>query len=238
MTLPRDQQLCQRRQELLERISEWCDQYGRGRDCVRLLAVSKQFPADDIQTLAGCGQSAFGESYLKEALDKLDMLSGLNLEWHFIGPMQSNKTRRIAERFAWVQSLDRLKVAQRLAEQRPAELPPLNVCLQVNISGEASKSGTDPADLPGLAAAVTGLPQLRLRGLMAIPAPTIQFGEQRRAFARLRDLYDSLVTAGHDLDTLSMGMSNDLEAAIAEGGTLVRVGTALFGQRAAAPAAD
>lgn len=232
MTLPRDQQLCQRRQELLDRLSEWCDQYGRSRDCVRLLAVSKQFPASDLETLAGCGQLAFGESYLNEALDKLDTLAGLHLEWHFIGPLQSNKTRRIAERFAWVQSLDRLRIAQRLAEQRPPDLPPLNVCLQVNISGEASKSGADPAGLPELAAAVSELPQLRLRGLMAIPAPTIQFGEQRRGFARLRELYEGLITAGHPLDTLSMGMSSDLEAAIAEGSNLVRVGTALFGQRA------
>lgn len=231
MTLPHDQQLCQRRQELLDRIGEWCDQYGRARECVRLLAVSKQFPAGDIQTLAGCGQLAFGESYLKEAVEKLDTLAGLHLEWHFIGPMQSNKTRRIAERFAWVQSLDRLKIAQRLAEQRPADLPPLNICLQINISGETSKSGVEPAAAAELAAAVAELPRLRLRGLMAIPAPTIQFGEQRRGFARLRELYEDLTAAGHALDTLSMGMSNDLEAAIAEGSTLVRVGTALFGQR-------
>lgn len=233
MTTQRDQTLCHRFRDLLDRINEWCDQYERPRDSVRLLAVSKHFPCADIETLAGCGQTAFGESYLSEALDKLDLLSGLNLEWHFIGPMQSNKTRRIAERFAWVQSLDRLKIAQRLSEQRPDSLPPLNVCLQVNISGEASKSGAVPDSVAELAAAVADLPRLRLRGLMSIPAPTIQFGEQRAAFARLRRLYMDLIAAGHELDTLSMGMSNDLEAAIAEGSTLVRVGTGLFGQRPA-----
>lgn len=233
MTTPRNQTLCHRYRDLLDRINEWCDQYERPRDSVRLLAVSKHFPCEDIETLAGCGQTAFGESYLSEALDKLDLLAGLNLEWHFIGPMQSNKTRRIAERFAWVQGLDRLKIAQRLSEQRPESMPPLNVCLQVNISGESSKAGADPESVAELAEAVAGLPRLRLRGLMAIPAPTIQFGEQRAAFARLRELFTGLVAAGHELDTLSMGMSNDLEAAIAEGSTLVRVGTGLFGPRPA-----
>lgn len=174
------------------------------------------------------GLRDFGENYLQEALDKQALLGDLTLTWHFIGPIQSNKTRPIAEHFAWVHSVDRLKVAERLSAQRPAELPPLNICLQVNVSGEASKSGCVPEELAALAQAVTQLPNLRLRGLMTIPAPTDDAAEQRAAFARLRALRDAL---NLDLDTLSMGMSHDLEAAIAEGASWVRIGTALFGER-------
>jgi pyridoxal phosphate enzyme (YggS family) len=170
----------------------------------------------------------FGENYLQEALGKQAELTDLPLSWHFIGPIQSNKTRAIAENFAWVHSVDRLKIAQRLSEQRPADLPPLNICIQVNVSGEASKSGCTPADLPALAAAISALPRLKLRGLMAIPEPTEDRAEQDAAFATVRDLQASLNLG---LDTLSMGMSHDLESAIAQGATWVRIGTALFGAR-------
>lgn len=195
---------------------------------VILLAVSKRQPVEAIAALAEAGQCAFGESYLQEATEKQQALAGLALEWHFIGPIQSNKTRAIAEQFSWVHSVDRLKIAERLSEQRPADLPPLNLCLQVNISGEATKSGCDPAAVAELVAAIGALPRLRLRGLMAIPAPALEFEQQRQPFAALRQLQQSLVGP---FDTLSMGMSDDLEAAIAEGSTLVRVGTALFGAR-------
>jgi len=200
------------------------------RDCaaVGLLAVSKTKPADAIREAFAVGVQDFGENYLQEALEKQAELSDLALTWHFIGPIQSNKTKPIAEHFAWVHSVDRLKIAQRLSDQRPAHLPALNICLQVNVSGEASKSGCNPDELPELAQAVTQLPNLRLRGLMTIPEPTDDPSEQRAAFARLRELQQSLNLG---LDTLSMGMSHDLEAAIAEGATWVRIGTALFGAR-------
>ncbi|WP_160012880.1 YggS family pyridoxal phosphate-dependent enzyme [Pseudomonas sp. 8BK] len=200
------------------------------RDCatVGLLAVSKTKPAAAIRQAFAAGTRNFGENYLQEALEKQAELSDLPLTWHFIGPIQSNKTKPIAEHFAWVHSVDRLKIAQRLSDQRPAHLPPLNICLQVNVSGEASKSGCNPDELPALAQAVTQLPNLRLRGLMTIPEPTDDPSEQRAAFARLRELQQDL---NLDLDTLSMGMSHDLEAAIAEGATWVRIGTALFGAR-------
>jgi len=200
------------------------------RDCatVGLLAVSKTKPAEAIRQAFAAGTRDFGENYLQEALEKQVELSDLPLTWHFIGPIQSNKTKPIAEHFAWVHSVDRLKIAQRLSDQRPARLPPLNICLQVNVSGEASKSGCNPDELPALAQAVTQLPNLRLRGLMTIPEPTDDPSEQRAAFARLRELQQGL---NLDLDTLSMGMSHDLEAAIAEGATWVRIGTALFGAR-------
>lgn len=200
------------------------------RDCaaVGLLAVSKTKPAAAIREAFAAGVQDFGENYLQEALEKQAELSDLALTWHFIGPIQSNKTKSIAEHFAWVHSVDRLKIAQRLSDQRPAYLPALNICLQVNVSGEASKSGCNPDELPELAQAVTQLPNLRLRGLMTIPEPTDDPSEQRAAFARLRELQQSL---NLDLDTLSMGMSHDLEAAIAEGATWVRIGTALFGAR-------
>ena len=210
------------------RIREAAQAVGRDPAGIRLLAVSKTQPAEAIRAAYACGQGDFGENYLQEALGKQQELTDLPLCWHFIGPIQSNKTKAIAEHFAWVHSVDRLKIAQRLAEQRPAELPPLNVCLQVNVSGEASKSGCAPQDLPALAAAVAALPHLRLRGLMAIPEPTDDPAEQRAAFARLRELQARLP---YELDTLSMGMSHDLESAIAEGATWVRIGTALFGAR-------
>ncbi len=205
--------------------------FQRPPGAVRLLAVSKTQPAAAIAAMAAAGQTCFGENYVQEALDKMAELAALALEWHFIGPIQANKTRDIAARFAWVHSLDRLKIAERLSAQRPEPLPPLNVCLQVNIDREASKHGLDPADVGAVAAAVAALPGLRLRGLMAIPAPAADFTAQRHAFARLRSLREPLIAAGLALDTLSMGMSDDLEAAIAEGATLVRVGTALFGAR-------
>lgn len=200
------------------------------RDCatVGLLAVSKTKPAEAIRQAFAVGTCDFGENYLQEALEKQAELSDLPLSWHFIGPIQSNKTKPIAEHFAWVHSVDRLKIAQRLSDQRPAHLPPLNICLQVNVSGEASKSGCNPDELQALAQAVTQLPNLRLRGLMTIPEPTDDPSEQRAAFARLRELMQGL---NLNLDTLSMGMSHDLEAAIAEGATWVRIGTALFGAR-------
>ena len=200
------------------------------RDCaaVGLLAVSKTKPAAAIREAFAAGVQDFGENYLQEALEKQTELGDLPLTWHFIGPIQSNKTKSIAEHFAWVHSVDRLKIAQRLSDQRPVHLPALNICLQVNVSGEASKSGCNPDELPELAQAVTQLPNLRLRGLMTIPEPTDDPSEQRAAFARLRELQQSLSL---DLDTLSMGMSHDLEAAIAEGATWVRIGTALFGAR-------
>lgn len=200
------------------------------RDCaaIGLLAVSKTKPAAAIRQAHAAGLADFGENYLQEALEKQAELADLPLIWHFIGPIQSNKTRAIAEQFAWVHSVDRLKVAERLSAQRPPQLPPLNVCLQVNVSAEASKSGCSPEQLPALAQAVARLPNLKLRGLMCIPEPTEDPAAQHAAFARLRQLRDSLNLG---LDTLSMGMSHDLEAAIAEGATWVRIGTALFGAR-------
>ena len=201
---------------------------------VRLLAVSKTWPAESLRALAACGQRAFGESYVQEALPKQAALADLPLEWHFIGPLQSNKTRPVAAGFSWVHSVDRLKLAQRLAAQRDAHLPPLQVCLQVNVSGEASKSGVAPDELPALARAVAALPRLRLRGLMAIPEPTDDPALLASRFGQVRMLLEALNDeAGLGLDTLSMGMSHDLEAAVAQGATIVRVGTALFGERPA-----
>jgi len=200
---------------------------------VTLLAVSKTFGSDDVRAALDCGQHRFGENYVQEALDKIQALGDVRaqLEWHLIGPLQSNKTRPVAEQFDWVQSVDRLKIAQRLSEQRPEHLPPLNVLLQVNTSGEDSKSGVAPAEVAALARAVSALPRLRLRGLMALPAPTPDEASQLAAHRGLKALFDNLVATGLSLDTLSMGMSADLEAAIAEGATLVRVGTAIFGGR-------
>ena len=195
---------------------------------IHLLAVSKTKPAAALREAYAAGLRDFGENYLQEARAKQVELADLPLCWHFIGPIQSNKTRDIAEHFAWVHSVDRLKIAQRLSDQRPADLPPLNICIQVNVSGEASKSGCNPADLPALAAAISGLPRLKLRGLMAIPEPTEDRAEQDAAFATVRTLQESL---NMGLDTLSMGMSHDLESAIAQGATWVRIGTALFGAR-------
>ncbi|GAA0697761.1 YggS family pyridoxal phosphate-dependent enzyme [Marinobacterium maritimum] len=214
-----------------QQILSACQSGQRAPESVQLLAVSKTRGADEIRQLHACGQTAFGENYLQEALDKIAALQDLPLEWHFIGPIQSNKTRAIAEQFDWVHSVDRLKIARRLSEQRPDELPPLNLCLQVNISDEASKSGCTPEELPELARAVAALPRLRLRGLMAIPEAETDPARQRATFARVRTLMEALQAELPQLDTLSMGMSGDLEAAIAEGSTLVRVGTALFGPR-------
>jgi len=220
-----------RRQSLLARIRAAEQRHHRPSGSVQLLAVSKTQPVAAIAALAAAGQTAFGENYAQEALDKIAALATLGLEWHFIGPLQANKTRAVAERFAWVHSVDRLKIAERLSVQRPIELPPLNICLQVNIDREPAKHGLDPGGVATVAQAVTDLPRLRLRGLMAIPAPVADFAAQRRPLARLRELQESLNSAGLALDTLSMGMSDDLEAAIAEGATWVRIGTALFGPR-------
>ncbi len=208
---------------------------GRDPSTVGLLAVSKTFGPDAVIAAADAGQRAFGENYLQEALDKMAAVAALRpdlaLDWHFIGPIQSNKTRPLAEHFAWAHAVDREKIARRLSEQRPDHLPPLNICLQVNVSGEASKSGVSPEDLPALAHAVAPLPRLRLRGLMAIPEPSDDPVAQRQPFARLRELQQQLMAAGLALDTLSMGMSADMAAAVAEGATMVRIGTAIFGKR-------
>ncbi len=211
-----------------QRIRAAADAVQRDASDIHLLAVSKTKPAQAVREAYAAGMHDFGENYLQEALGKQAQLSDLPLSWHFIGPIQSNKTRAIAENFAWVHSVDRLKIAQRLSEQRPADLPALNICIQVNVSGEASKSGCTPADLPALANAISALPRLKLRGLMAIPEPTEDRAAQDAAFATVRELQGSLALP---LDTLSMGMSHDLESAIAQGATWVRIGTALFGAR-------
>lgn len=211
-----------------DRIRAAAQAVQRNENSIHLLAVSKTKPAQALREAYAAGIRDFGENYLQEALGKQLELADLPLSWHFIGPIQSNKTRAIAENFAWVHSVDRLKIAQRLSEQRPADLPPLNICIQVNVSGEASKSGCEPADLPALAQAINALPRLKLRGLMAIPEPTEDRVAQDAAFAAVRTLQESLNLA---LDTLSMGMSHDLESAIAQGATWVRIGTALFGAR-------
>lgn len=216
-------------------IGAACASSGRAKSDVILLAVSKTFPAEAVVEAMAAGQRAFGENYLQEALDKMQEVARLQpespLEWHFIGPIQSNKTRPIAAHFQWVHTVERLKIAQRLSEQRPEELGPLDICIQVNISGEASKSGVGADDLPELARQIAALPMLRLRGLMAIPEATNDEAQQRAAFARLRALFDALRAQGLALDTLSMGMSGDLEAAVAEGATIVRIGSAIFGAR-------
>lgn len=222
-----------RLQTVTERIDSALASHSRAPGSVALLAVSKTRSSEELRALASLGVTRFGENYLQEALEKMAALGDLPLEWHFIGPIQSNKTRPLAEHFDWVHSVDRLKIAQRLSEQRPPQLPPLNICLQVNISAEASKSGVGLDELPELAGQVVQLPRLRLRGLMAIPAPAEGMEAQRRPFRALRQAMEQLNAGGMALDTLSMGMSDDLEAAIAEGATLVRIGTALFGPRAA-----
>jgi pyridoxal phosphate enzyme (YggS family) len=204
---------------------------GRQPGDVDLLAVSKAFAPNAIREAYQAGQACFAESYVQEALNKIAALHDLPIEWHYIGPIQSNKTRAIAENFAWVHGVDRLKIAERLSEQRPAHLPPLQVCLQVNISLEASKSGAAPDELDVLAHAIAKLPNLKLRGLMTVPAPSDDIAAQRLPFAKLRELRDQLNRQGLQLDTLSMGMSHDFAAAIAEGATIVRIGTAIFGDR-------
>jgi len=224
--------ISERVQAVLSRMGEAARRAGRAPDAVRLVAVSKTQPAAAIRAAHAAGLKAFGENYLQEALAKMADLADLKLEWHFIGPIQSNKTRPIAEHFDWVHGIERLKIAQRLSEARPAHLPPLDVCIEVNLSGEASKSGVAPAEVAALAAAIRDLPRLRLRGLMAIPEPTEDVALQQRRFAELRTLQLQLQGLGMEVDTLSMGMTHDFEAAIAEGATLVRIGTAIFGPRA------
>ena len=243
--------IAQNLQAIASTIVSTAQEAGRAADSVQLLAVSKTFGPEAVLEAVRAGQRAFGENYLQESLDKIAAVRAVLaarpdepalaasaaqveppvLEWHFIGPIQSNKTRPIAEHFDWVHTVEREKIAQRLSEQRPAGMAPLNICLQVNISGEASKSGVAPAELAELAQRVAALPNLRLRGLMAIPEPTEDYAEQRAAFAQLRQLYEQLRAAGLALDTLSMGMSADLRAAVVEGATIVRVGSAIFGAR-------
>jgi pyridoxal phosphate enzyme (YggS family) len=217
------------------RIATSAQAAGRDPTSITLLAVSKTFDAQAVLIAAQAGQRVFGENYVQEAIDKISATRELNpnlqLEWHFIGPIQSNKTRQIAEHFDWVHSVDRLKIAQRLSEQRPADMPPLQICLQVNVSGEATKSGLEPDALLELARGVNTLPNIRLRGLMAIPEPTEDVQQQRAAFAKLRLMQNDLQAVGIPIDTLSMGMSADMDAAIAEGATIVRIGTAIFGGR-------
>jgi pyridoxal phosphate enzyme (YggS family) len=221
-------------QQLRQRIERACAAANRPVQSVTLLAVSKTFGADVVRQAHAAGQRAFGENYVQEALAKIAALDDLvpQAQWHLIGPLQSNKTREVATAFDWVHSVDRLKIAERLSAQRPAHLEPLQLCLQVNVSGEASKSGVAPVELAALARAVAVLPRVRLRGLMSIPEAVDDFEAQRVPHRRLREMFDALRADGLALDTLSMGMSADLEAAIAEGATMVRVGSALFGARA------
>ncbi|MFH1605574.1 MAG: YggS family pyridoxal phosphate-dependent enzyme [Pseudomonadota bacterium] len=218
-------------QAVRTRIAAAAREAGREPSSITLLAVSKSIRAEQVRSAHAAGQREFGESYVQEGVGKIVKLDALSLIWHFIGPIQSNKTRSIAEHFAWVHSVAREKIALRLAQARPQSLGPLNVCLQVNVSGETSKSGVAPEELGALAEAVSALPSLRLRGLMAIPEPSEDVGLQRRRFAAVRALLDRLNASGFELDTLSMGMSPDLEAAVMEGATVVRVGTAIFGER-------
>ena len=219
-----------------DRIAEAELSFDRAPGSVALLAVAKTKPARLIREAWEAGQRRFGENFVQEAVEKLDELSRLSgpggIEWHFVGALQANKSRTVAERFDWVQTVDRVRIARRLSDQRPAFLPPLNVCIQVNVSGESSKSGVEISDLSDLASAVDGLPRLRLRGLMTIPRPCLGFEQQRAALRPLADAYERLRADGHALDTLSMGMTEDLEAAVAEGATMVRIGTAVFGPRA------
>lgn len=218
-------------QAVHDRIATACKAVGRAPQTVALLAVSKTWPADDVRTAAAAGQRAFGENYVQEGIAKIAALADLDLEWHFIGPLQSNKTRPVAEHFDWVHTIDRVKIAERLSAQRPPHLPPLQVCVQVNVSGEASKSGVDPEAAGELVSAVAALPRLQLRGLMTVPEASENAAKLTAQFRMLRELRDKLKTATLPLDTLSMGMSHDLETAIAEGATLVRIGTAIFGAR-------
>lgn len=213
------------------RIQAACARAGCSPDQVELIAVSKKQPADAIRAAYQLGQRAFGESYVQEALDKMPLLTDLDIEWHFIGRVQTNKTRQIATHFDWVHSVADPAHARRLSEQRPADAPPLKVCLEVNLNGESSKEGVDPADVADLLAVCDVLPGLRVRGLMTLPAPTEDEAVQRQSFAALRNLRDRLATPARPLSSLSMGMSDDLEAAILEGATFVRIGTAIFGPR-------
>jgi len=223
-----------------DRMAHACQQAGRPPASVSLLAVSKTFGADAVVQAHAAGQTAFGENYIQEGVEKITALGHLPLQWHCIGPIQSNKTRLVAQHFDWVHTVDRLKIAQRLSEQRPADRAPLQVCIQVNVDGGPNKSGVAPAEALALAQAVAALPRLRVRGLMCIPEPAPDFVAACAVFARARGLFDQMIAAGMELDTLSMGMSADLEAAIASGSTMVRVGSAIFGARttsSASPAA-
>ncbi|MFT4650898.1 MAG: pyridoxal phosphate enzyme (YggS family) [Polaribacter sp.] len=212
-------------------IDRAADRYQRLSSHIGLLAVSKRKPSTDIREAYRCGQREFGENYLQEAQQKIQDLADLDICWHFIGAIQSNKTRVIAEHFDWVHCVDRLKIAQRLSEQRPASLPPLNICIQVNVDLEESKAGIPLEQVPALSQQIALLPNVRLRGLMSIPAPSADVESQRKPFAKLRQAFEQMQNSGIACDTLSMGMSHDIEAAIAEGSTLVRIGTAIFGER-------
>jgi pyridoxal phosphate enzyme (YggS family) len=218
-------------QQLRARMMRACTQAGRAPQAVSLLAVSKTFGADAVRQAYAVGQTAFGENYIQEAVDKITTLQGLPLQWHCIGPIQSNKTRLVAQHFDWVHTVDRLKIAQRLSEQRPVDLAPLQVCIQVNVDGGPTKSGVAPIEALALARQVAALPRLQLRGLMCIPEPAPDFAAACAVFTRASALFDAINAAGVPLDTLSMGMSADLEAAIASGSTMVRVGSAIFGGR-------
>ena len=217
--------------QVRKRIELACLAAGRSQDAVKLLAVSKTMPAQAVRDAHAAGQFAFGENYIQEGVDKIAALADLPLEWHCIGPVQSNKTKLVAENFAWVHSIDRLKIAERLSAQRPPNLPPLQVCLQVNVDGGPNKSGVPPLELLALAQAVAKLPHLQLRGIMTIPEPAESEVAARQVHHQAKALFDSLNAAGLMVDTLSMGMTSDLEAAVAEGSTCVRVGTAIFGAR-------
>lgn len=225
--------------DIQKRIAAACAKAGRAKDTVQLLAVSKTFPLSDVLEFHACGQTTFGENYLQEALDKITQLADHPIaqrntpaiEWHFIGPIQSNKTKPIAENFPWVHSVDRLKIAQRLSDQRPSNLPALNVLVQINTSGEDSKSGVEPADAVDLCKTISALPNLKLRGLMTIPSNTENTDQLKAEFLKCKSIFDELNKQGLELDTLSMGMSADLELAIECGSTCVRVGSALFGAR-------
>jgi pyridoxal phosphate enzyme (YggS family) len=223
--------IAQSLEKIRNRVTVLERRYERAPGDVRVLAVSKTMPPDAVLAALEIGQRDFGENHVQDALTKLDTLAHLDLIWHFIGPIQSNKTRVVASRFHWVHGVDRAKIAHRLNEQRPENLPLLNVCIQVNMSGESSKSGVQPDQVEALAQVVSELPRLRLRGLMSLPKPCENLDEQRRPFAALRRISEALNARGFELDTLSMGMTNDMEAAIAEGATIIRIGTAIFGAR-------
>lgn len=223
--------IAQSLEKIRNRVTVLERRYERAPGEVSVLAVSKTKPPEAVLAAAEVGQREFGENHVQDALTKLDALAHLDLIWHFIGPIQSNKTRVVASRFQWVHSIDRAKIARRLSQQRPENLPPLNVCIQVNVSGESSKSGVEPDQVEELAQIVSELPRLELRGLMTLPQPCDDLQEQRRPFAALREILEAQNARGLDLDTLSMGMTNDMEAAIAEGATIVRIGTAIFGAR-------
>jgi hypothetical protein len=223
--------IAQSLEKIRNRVTVLERRYERAPGAVRVLAVSKTKPPEAVRAAARMGQRDFGENHVQDALTKLDVLGDLDLVWHFIGPIQSNKTRVVASRFDWVHSIDRTKIAQRLNQQRPEDLAPLNVCIQVNVSGESSKSGVQPEQVGELARFVSRLPRLVLRGLMTVPRACDDLKEQRRPFAALRALLEAQNAHGLDLDTLSMGMTNDMEAAIAEGATIIRIGTAIFGAR-------